>query len=266
MSELLTELDDTGVLTIKFNRPESNNGWTYTMEAEYFAALDDANTNEAVRAIVLTGVGRAFCPGLDVKVLAAASAAGKVQTAGRRPQTYPRNILKPLIGAINGACAGIGFVQAMMCDVRFVAREARLTTAFARRGLVAEYGMSYVLPRLIGHERALDLLLSGRTFDGAEAYELGLASRVLPAEEVLPAAQAYARDIALNASPIAIAVAKAQVARDYLDGLVDARRWAEMMRDRYAPHPDFEEGVTSFREKRAPKFAPLPPNFKAPTV
>lgn len=264
MSELLTELDDAGVMTIAFNRPDSHNAWTYTMEAEYFGALDAARDDENVRAIVITGAGRSFCPGLDLKVLAMAAAAGKVQSQGRRPQSYPRNILKPMIAAINGACAGIGFVQAMMCDVRFVAREARLTTAFARRGLVAEYAMALVLPRLIGHERAMDLLLSGRTFDGAEAFEMGLASRLAPAEEVLAAAQAYARDLAANCSPISMAIAKAQVQRDFETGLVEARRWAEIMRDRYAPHPDFDEGVASFREKRAPHFQPLTPGFRAP--
>ena len=142
-----------------------------------------------------------------------------------------RRFPKPLIAAINGACAGVGLVQALFCHVRFAADTARFATAFARRGLVAEYGIAWTLTRLLGQESALDLLLSARTFDAAEARELGLVSRVVPRDEVLGAAQAYARDLALHCSPRAMAVIASQVlvAQDTtfdeaLGGLVRARR------------------------------------------
>ena len=262
--EVLYEVAD-GVALLTLHRPERHNAWTFTMEARYFALLDVASADEDVRAIVVTGAGRSFCPGLDVQLLAEVAEAGTITTEGRRPQTFPLGVPKPLIAAVNGACAGIGLLQALMCDVRFVAAGAKLTTAFARRGLMAEHGITWLLARLIGPERALDLLLSGRTFTAEEAHAMGLVSRVLPAEEVLPAAMAYARELAASCSPLSMAVIKAQVQRDLEEpSLEAARRRALALMQRYVAHPDAREGVTSYVERRPPRFAPLPTGFIAP--
>ena len=149
------------------------------MERRYFSLLDELTASPDVRAIVLTGAGSSFCPGMDMAALADTAAVGELNREGRRPMHTAMSVPKPMIAAINGACAGIGLIQAMYCDVRFVAGTARMSTSFTRRGLGAEYGTSWMLPRLIGVERALDLLLSGRVFDGEEAHRLGLASRAV---------------------------------------------------------------------------------------
>ena len=182
-----TEVDADGVATFTLNRPERRNAWTAAMENRYFDVLAAADTDPAVRVGVLTGAGTSFCPGMDMGRLA--EVAGRpMDISARRPQYAPRLFRKPLIAAINGACAGIGLTQALMCDVRFAARGARFSTAFARRGLGAEYGMSWVLPRYVGVGNALDLLLSSRVFEADEARDLGLVNRVLEPADVLPAA------------------------------------------------------------------------------
>jgi len=162
-----------------------------------------------------------------------------------------------LIAAINGACAGVGLVQALFCHVRFAADTARFSTAFVRRGLVAEYGIAWTLPRLIGVEHALDLLLSGRVVDAQEAARIGLVSRVLPRDEVLPAAQDYARELARRSAPNAMAVILRQVL-DELDATFDealARSYREV--DAVIGGADLREGVASYVEKRPPRFPPL---------
>ena len=206
---VLVETDGAGVRTLTFNRPERRNGWASDLEDAYYAALTDAAADPAVRAVVVTGAGPTFCPGADMARLGDLSAEGA--TLPHRPVDVPRTFPKPLIAAINGACAGVGFVQALFCHVRFAADTARFATAFARRGLVAEYGIAWTLPRLVGLENALDLLLSGRTFDAPEAKELGLVSRVVARDDVLGVAQAYARDLAVNCAPRAMAVIAEQV-------------------------------------------------------
>jgi enoyl-CoA hydratase/carnithine racemase len=179
----------------------------------------------------------------------------------RVPMYSMRPMPKPMVAAINGACAGIGLVQALICDVRFAARGARMTTAFTRRGLAAEYNLSYVLPRVIGLENALDLLLSGRTFDADEARVLGLVSRVVEPEDLLTAAHAYARDIARNCSPRAMAVVRHQVYGDLDRDFTAALRRSYSVMEYFAGSPDFREGVASFTEKREPKFEALPADF-----
>jgi enoyl-CoA hydratase/carnithine racemase len=171
--------------------------------------------------------------------------------------TVPASIPKPLIAAINGACAGVGLIQALLCDVRFAGAGVKFTTAFARRGIMAEHGIAWLLPRVIGTGRAMDLLLSGRVFLAEEALELGVVNRVVPREGVVQAAVAYARDLAENCSPLAMGTMKRQVQAAATSDLESAR--AEAVRlwvDVLKPHPDFAEGIASYIEKRPPRFAP----------
>jgi enoyl-CoA hydratase/carnithine racemase len=257
---VLFEVDTDGVATFTFNRPEQRNGWSAAMENRYFDLLASADRDPAVRVGVVTGAGAAFCPGMDMTRLK--SIAGqRLDVADRRPQYTPRVFRKPLIAAINGACAGIGLVQALMCDVRFAAERARFSTAFARRGLAAEYNMAWVLPRLVGVENAMDLLLSARTFDADEAQRLGVVSRVVGDDEVLDAARDYARDLAVNCSPTAMATIRYQVNTDLDAGFEDAMRRSARVMDEFASRPDLREGVASFVERRPPNFEPLPDDF-----
>jgi len=180
MSEVVQMTVEDGVALLTLNRPDRLNAWTAEMESAYFGLLEECAASDEVRAIVVTGAGRGFCAGADMQEL---QAIGDGEPApvphDRRPQTLPMTIPKPIIAAVNGACAGIGLVQALMCDVRFAAEGAKLTTSFARRGLVAEHGISWILPRLVGPANALDLLLSGRLVFAEEAQALGLVNRTL---------------------------------------------------------------------------------------
>ena len=194
------------------------------MEVRYFALLDECAASEEVRVIVVTGAGRGFCAGADMKDLQDLGAgehqrAGRHENAERTPQNHPHSIPKPIVAAINGPCAGIGLVQALMCDIRFAASGVKLTTAFARRGLVAEHGISWILPRLVGPANALDLLLSGRVVLAEEAHELGLVNRVVAGESLLDETLAYARDLAVNCSPASMATMKGQVYADLDRGI-----------------------------------------------
>ena len=257
---VLVDIGD-GVATLTLNNPERKNAWSLAMERRYFSLLDELTASPDVRAIVLTGAGSSFCPGMDMAALADTAAVGELNREGRRPMHTAMSVPKPMIAAINGACAGIGLIQAMYCDVRFVAGTARMSTSFTRRGLGAEYGTSWMLPRLIGVERALDLLLSGRVFDGEEAHRLGLASRVCEADTVVAEAQTYARELARFASPRAMAAVRRQVYAD-LGADFDAA-WARGLAIMHvmAGQPDFGEGVASFTEKRDPNFDALPEGF-----
>jgi enoyl-CoA hydratase/carnithine racemase len=265
---LLTEVAD-GVALLTLNRPGRMNAWTPAMEGEYFAALEQCSHDADVRAIVVTGAGRAFCAGADMQDLQALGNGSAPERTDehdrghgsasdqRRAQTFPLSIPKPIIAAINGACAGIGLVQALMCDLRFAADDAKLTTAFARRGLVAEHGISWILPRLVGPAHALDLLLSARVVLGREAAAMGLVNRSLPRERVLDEALAYARELVVNCSPASLATIKRQVHSDLQRNLSDALHEADRLMLRSFTEADFVEGVNSFLERREPRFAPL---------
>lgn len=256
---VLMQVDD-GVALLTLNRPERLNAWTVEMEHEYFALLERCGREPDVRAIVVTGAGRCFCAGADMQELQAigdGTLSGSEHERERRPQTFPLTIPKPIIAAINGACAGIGLVQALMCDLRFAAEGAKLTTAFARRGLVAEHGISWMLPRLVGPARALDLLLSGRVVFAEEAHELGLVNRVLPPDRLLEATLDYARELVVNCSPASMATMKRQVYADLQRTLPDALAQADQLMLASFTAPDFVEGVTSFLERRDPRFAAL---------
>jgi len=246
------------VLTLQLNRPDRLNAWTQAMEDRYFDLLGAADDDPDVRAIVVTGAGRGFCAGADLDDLGRLATHIERYEAGRRPKTFPLTIRKPLIGAINGACAGLGLIQALYCDVRFVSDTAKLTTAFARRGLVAEHGLSWLLPRLVGPARALDLLLSARVIRGDEAVALGLAARAISADAVLATAQDYAADLAQNCSPRSMAAMKRQVLRHLDVDLPTALRESDgLMTEALSEWPDVREGVASFVERRPAAFPPL---------
>jgi enoyl-CoA hydratase/carnithine racemase len=250
-----------GVALLTLNRPTRLNAWTPPLSTRYFDLLAQADADPEVRAIVVTGAGRGFTAGADMDVLAGTEAGGA--RPDTRPQTFPLTIRKPLIAAINGPCAGIGMVLALMCDLRFAAAGAKFTTAFVRRGLVAEHGSAWLLPRLVGHAVALDLLLSGRVFLSDEALALGLVNRMYAPESLLSETLAYARELATQCSPAAMAEMKQQVYAAYTEELpasvADAnRRMAESF-----GRPDFKEGVRSFLEKRPPAFPPLPSKDRA---
>jgi enoyl-CoA hydratase/carnithine racemase len=252
---VLADTDVDGVLTLTLNRPERRNAWNAELREAYYARLTAAAADPAVRAVVVTGAGSTFCPGADTADLGELA-----QDGAQLPEVdvdVPRGFPKPIIAAVNGACAGVGLVHALFCHIRFAADTARFATSFSRRGLVAEYGISWTLPRLIGVENALDLLLSGRTCTAAEAKELGVVSRVVPRDDLLVAAQDYARDLARHCSPSAMAVIARQVFED-LDGPFDeafARSHGNV--NAFIGGPDLREGLASFLEERPPRFAPL---------
>jgi enoyl-CoA hydratase/carnithine racemase len=255
---------DTGVAVLTLNRPERMNGWGGGLATTFYLRLDDAEADPDVRAIVVTGKGRAFCAGADMGDLNSISAAtvdaasdtdvGKL--VGARHPHFTTTMGKPVIAAINGACAGMGMTMALMCDVRFAADGAKFTTSFARRGLIAEYGISWILPRIVGQGVALDLLLSGRVFLADEAARLGLVKEVVAPDELLPRAIAYAEDIAANCAPSSLAVIKQQVYADTMREVFDASDDAEKLMHESMQRPDFIEGITSFFEKRQPNFPP----------
>jgi enoyl-CoA hydratase/carnithine racemase len=249
---------DGSVMVITLNRPERMNAWNNELEDRYFELLDEAEDDPDIRAVVVTGAGRAFCAGADMANLQKID-----QAAGRsvrpRSRAYPRMLDVPLIAAINGAAAGLGLVQALCCDVRFCTPEAKLTTSFARRGLIAEYGLSWMLPRLVGTGNASDLALSGRVVQGEEALQMGLVNRLVVKELLLEEAVAYARDLADNCSPLSMAIIKRQL-RAHLDtDFETALAQSDELMLASFDTPDVKEGVSSYVEKRPPSFPDLPP-------
>ncbi len=260
MTDVVLFEADEGVAVLTFNRPDRLNAWTSEMQTRYFDLLDECAEREDVRAIVLTGAGRGFCAGADMgnlEALAGGEASASSTGHDPRPVTYALGIPKPVIAAINGPCAGLGLVHALMCDLRIAAAGAKFTTAFARRGLVAEHGISWILPRLVGPARALDLLLSGRVLLGDEAAELGLVNRAVEDGKALPEALAYARTLASESSPASMAKMKLQVYAAFEQTLGESLEEANRLMAESFSGPDFGEGVRSFVEKREPQFAPL---------
>ena len=262
---VLYEVRDTGVAVLTLNQPERMNGWGGGLATAFYERLDDAEADPAVRAIVVTGKGRAFCAGADMGSLntisnATVDGAGGTDVGklvGARHPHFVMTMRKPVVAAINGACAGMGLTMALVCDVRFAAAGAKFTTSFARRGLIAEYGISWILPRVVGWGTALDLLLSGRVFLADEAAELGLVKEVVLPDELLPRAIGYAEDIAANCAPSSLAAIKQQVYADTMRDVFEASDRAEKLMHESMQRPDFIEGITSFFEKRPPNFPPL---------
>jgi enoyl-CoA hydratase/carnithine racemase len=257
------EVLESGVAVVTLNRPERMNGWGGGLADSFYACLDDAEADPSVRAVVLTGSGRAFCAGADMGDLNSIGSAtvdgdtDVTKLVGARHPHFLMTMRKPVIAAINGACAGMGLTVALACDVRFAAAGAKFTTSFARRGLIAEYGISWILPRIVGRGVAMDLLLSGRVFLADEAATLGVVNEVVAPDQLLTRAIGYAEDIVANCAPSSLAVIKQQVYADTMRDVFEASDVAEKLMHESMQRPDFIEGITSFFEKRPPRFPPL---------
>lgn len=253
---VLYEVQD-GVAVITLNRPERLNAWTGEMSVAYYDRLDEAVADPDVGAIVVTGAGRGFCAGADMALLQGLGDGGGAEGGNVRPMHHPYLVPKFTVAALNGATAGLGLVQALYLDVRFAAAGAKFTVAFPQRGLIGEYGITWLLPRLIGTGAALDLLLSSRVIQAEEAATLGLVNRVLPGEDLLAETIAYARAVATTCSPASVAAIKTQVHADVTATLDEALARAGTLMPISLKGPDFTEGVQSYVQKRPAAFSPL---------
>lgn len=248
-----------GVALLTLNRPERMNAWTGRMAAELSHALGVCNEDDAVRAVVLTGAGRAFCAGADLDG-GGDTFGGFVEgrASGRGdppPKVFPWQIDKPVIAAINGHAIGVGITYSMMCDIRMAAEDAKIQFAFVRRGILPELASHTIVARVAGLSNAADLLLSGRVIRGLEAAAMGLVSAALPAAEVLPAALARARDIAENAAPMSVAISKRLLWEGLTASVAEMKAREDPLFAWVAKQPDAREGVVSFLEKRAPRWS-----------
>ncbi|HEV8439377.1 MAG TPA: enoyl-CoA hydratase [Methylomirabilota bacterium] len=269
-AEILYEVDDR-IATVTLNRPDKLNAWTEVMGREVRQAMHEAARDPDVRVIVLTGAGRGFCAGADMGLLSGIAdgrsprgaeevaypsppAEDTVRADFRGPYAYFPLIPKPVIAALNGATAGLGFVIALYCDLRMASAAAVFTTAFARRGLVAEHGISWTLPRLIGLPNALDLMLSARKVSAEEALRMGLVSQVFPSDGLMAGVRTYARELAELVSPRSMRVMKRQLWEAQFQTLAEATAVADREMLESFTSEDFKEGVAHFVEKRAPAF------------
>ena len=262
------------ILTITLNRPDFLNAWTLTMERELRDAMSRAVVSEEVRVIVVTGEGRGFCAGADMSLLNEVRQADSNESQNRDTEEYKcledgldlppdfsqrysyfPSVSKPIIAAINGPCAGLGLIMAMYSDVRFSSESAKFTTAFARRGLIAEHGISWMLPKIIGFSSALELLLSARKFDSKDALRIGFVSEVFPDDVFLDKVYGYASDLASNVSPRSMRVMKEQVFKAQFQDLNSAIVNANIEMLNSFESEDFSEGVAHFLEKRSAKFS-----------
>ncbi len=278
--QIVYEVHDS-IATVTLNRPDRLNAWTPVMEREVRAAMTEATADDKARVIILTGAGRGFCSGADMSNLnqasqsTAKSSTPKERAAAMRaeaytggpipgglelPQAYSYRhayfptVPKPIIAALNGPTAGVGLVVSLYADMRFASKAASFTTAFSRRGLVAEHGIDWILPRIVGLPNAMDLLLSGRKFTAEEALQMGLVNKVFPQDTFMSEVRAYALELATMVSPRSMRVMKQQLLRaqnlDFGAALhASIPDVAESLTSE-----DFKEGVAHFVEKRAPKF------------
>jgi enoyl-CoA hydratase/carnithine racemase len=260
------------IATVTLNRPERLNSWSGRMHAEYRYAIALAEADPLVRVVIVTGAGRGFCAGADSRALE-----GHVERGGYDPGTpaamsnpgygvrpefdanfaFHFGLTKPVIAAINGPAAGVGLVLACYADVRFAAAGAKLTTSHGKLGLPAEYGLSWLLPRIVGLTHANDLLLSSRIVRAEEALGMGLLNAVLPPEQLLPHTTAYARQLASTVSPSSMAETKRQIYTDLHRDVGSAVREADALLNRMTREADYREGVAAFIGKRPPEFGPL---------
>jgi len=245
-----------GVAVVTLNRPERLNAWTGRMETEYRALMASAAEDAAVRVIVVTGAGRGFCAGADAAALGPMTSTGVYDSGVReeveRGFAWQLRLPKPVIAAVNGPVAGVGLVLALFCDLRFAVPGAKLTTSFGRLGLPAEYGTSWLLPRLVGRSRAADLLFSSRVVLAEAGLGMGLVDRVCSVEETM----AYARAIASEISPSSLRVFKEQLWADVVEARsLDASiETSYELLQRMVGEDDFREGVRAMQEKRPPRF------------
>jgi enoyl-CoA hydratase/carnithine racemase len=268
--EILYSVSD-GIATITLNRPDKLNAWTATMEREVRGAIEAAEQDDAVRVIVLTGAGRGFCAGADMSLLGMVASQGVdarvreqalrgggtregVRADFQKKYSYFPAVTKPVIAAINGPVVGLGLVIALYCDLRFASDTARFGTAFSRRGLIAEYGLAWLLPRIVGLPNALELLFSARMVDAAEAQRMGLANAVFPQDVFQAKVREYARDLASNVSLRSMRVMKRQVYEGMFQTLAEAFELSEREMLASLQCEDFKEGVAHFVEKRAAVF------------
>jgi enoyl-CoA hydratase/carnithine racemase len=247
-----------GIGLVTLHRPERRNAYTGRMGAELQAAFAELEEDDAIRAIVVTGAGRDFCVGADLERGGETfGRQGNFEGGERpaRPALRPWEMATPIIGALNGSAVGVGLTLPMQWDIRIAAADAKLCFVFNRRGVIPEANSTWIVPRLAGVSRGLELLLTGRLFTGAEAAEMGLVSRAVERDQVLPAALEIAEDIAANTAPLSVAVTKRLV----YEGLADPDRNAASAREGRAfwwlgRQADAAEGITAFLEKRPPRW------------
>ena len=266
-SEIVYEKKDR-VATVTMNRPEKMNAWTPTMGAEMRAAMMDAEHDPNVGAIIVTGAGRAYCAGADMGALSNI-AQGKSSARGAEQQdewmarqradyrtaySWLLALNKPVIGAINGACVGLGFTTCLYQDIRIASENARMGLIFTQRGLAIEHGSSWMLPRIIGLPRAVELAITGRLVDAKEALEIGLVNRVTAPDKLMDTAREIATGIATKCSPLGVAQAKKMIYQHLFTDLATGVREDDASMEMMTKSEDFKEGVKAFMEKRAPRF------------
>lgn len=266
MSEQPVVLVDVvdGIARVTLNRPERRNAWTVEVQSAYFAALEGACRDAAVSVVVVTGAGGAFCPGADTAALSVYSDTGTTNPLAdgiEQPEWFPSLVRKPMVAAIEGPCAGVGLAQALMCDIRVAAEDARLSTAFARRSLPPMHGTAWLLERVAGASVAHELLLTGRTFTGAEAARLRVVTESVPPGEALERALEIARGIAEHCSPTAMAAIKDQLWTNRTRTFAAAVEEVDATLDDVLSSADFREGVESFLQRRPPRFSGLHPDL-----
>ncbi len=276
--EQITVKTENRVTTLTLNRPDRLNAWTAQMADEVKDAIGQAGKDPESRCIILTGAGRGFCAGADMDGLKGVASKGTISGhevlnpvdinfkdapgpdisstyTGRFGYLY--SCPKPIIAAINGPCAGIGLILSLYADMRFSDENAKFTTAFAARGLVAEHGIAWLLPRLVGEAHAMDLMLTSRKFTGTEAEEMGLVNKALPGDQLMKHVSTVAKTFANDVSPRSVAIMKRQLRAGYDQTFKASLAIADMEMGESFSAPDFKEGVQSFVERRTPNFKNL---------
>jgi len=247
---------DGGVAVITLDRPGKLNAFTGAMGRSLEQAYRRCDQDDGVRAVVLTGAGRAFCSGADLSGGADTFAALEQGSFSAAAIDFPAfQVRKPVIAAVNGHAIGLGLTLALQCDIRLLAREGRYGVVQVRRGVVPDAYSHWTLPRIAGLARAADVLLTGRTFDGDEALALGIASRVLPADEVLPAALALARDVAANVAPLSAALSKRLLWQSFALTAAEVEQRETALHHHLLGRADALEGPVAFLEKRPPRWS-----------
>lgn len=241
------------IAVVTLNRPEKLNAFSGAMAEGLARAYEESDRDDEIRAVILTGAGRAFCAGADLDAGAETFASQDLESfraAGVRVAAW--DVRKPVIAAINGHAVGIGLTLAMQCDIRIVAREAKCGFVHVRRGVLPDAYSHWTVPRAIGFARAADLFLTGRLFEGEEAVTLGIASRALAAVDVLPAALEIARDVAVNTAPLSVALSKRLLWEGRALTCEEVGRRETAYHHMVMGKSDAAEGVLAYLERRAP--------------